>query len=95
MGLLKNYYFLLFFTYFQYLGLHPPQYILLMLFPLLPTTGCVTLGKLLNFSMSPHLQNGDNNNTDTLSGCHVDPVRYYRECLEQFLIHAKLTIIVI
>ena len=46
----------------------------LVLLQVLPKTNCVTLGKLLNFSVRPHLQNCDRDNTHPLQGCCVDPV---------------------
>ena len=35
---------------------------------LLPTASCVTLDKLLNFSVCPHLQTEDSNNTYNITG---------------------------
>lgn len=46
----------------------PPHYCLLVVFPLhvLFSSYYMTLGRLLHFSESPHLNNGDNNNNYTL-----------------------------
>lgn len=75
----------------------PPHYCLLVVFPLhvLFSSYYMTLGRLLHFSESPHLNNGDNNNNYTLQGCHEGPARCYMNCLEQFLTHTKLTNVII
>lgn len=63
-------YFLLFLTYFHYLRPSPLPVLFVhgissawRVLLLLPNTDCLTLGKLLNFSVCPHLQNGDNGHT--------------------------------